>query len=44
VCRIEKGACTGCRMEISIAELDAIKRRPADDVVECPNCTRLLVR
>ena len=44
VCRIEHGACTGCRMEISIAELDAIKRQPAGAAVECPNCTRLLVR
>ncbi len=44
VCRIEHGACTGCRMEISIAELDTIKRQPADAVVECPNCTRLLLR
>lgn len=44
VCRIEHGACTGCRMEISIAELDSIKRQSAEVAVECPNCTRLLVR
>lgn len=44
VCRIEHSACTGCRMEISIAELDTIKRQPPDVAVECPNCTRLLVR
>ncbi|MFM7755184.1 MAG: zinc ribbon domain-containing protein [Actinomycetota bacterium] len=41
---IEHGMCAGCHMDLSVAELDAIKRRPAGDVVECPNCNRLLVR
>lgn len=41
---IEHGMCAGCHMELSVAELDAIKRRPAGDVVECPNCNRLLAR
>lgn len=41
---IEHGMCAGCHMELSVAELDAIKRRPAADVVECPNCNRLLAR
>lgn len=41
---IEHGMCAGCHMDLSVAELDAIKRRPAADVVECPNCNRLLAR
>lgn len=41
---IEHGMCAGCHMDLSVAELDAIKRRPAGDVVECPNCNRLLAR
>lgn len=41
---IEHGMCGGCHMDLSVAELDAIKRRPADDTVECPNCNRLLAR
>jgi len=41
---IEHGMCVGCHMNLSVAELDAIKRRPADHVVECPNCNRLLAR
>lgn len=41
---IEHGMCAGCHMDLSVAELDAIKRRPASDVVECPNCNRLLAR
>jgi uncharacterized protein len=44
VSRIEHGICTGCRMEISIAELDSIKRQPAETDVECPNCSRFLLR
>lgn len=41
---IEHGMCAGCNMDLSVAELDAIKRRPADEIVECPNCNRLIVR
>lgn len=44
VSHIEHGMCSGCRMDISVAELDSIKRQPADAAVECPNCTRLLLR
>lgn len=41
---IEHGMCTGCNMDLSVAERDAIKRRPADETVECPNCNRLIAR
>lgn len=41
---IEHGMCTGCNMDLSVAELDAIKRRPAEEAVECPNCNRLIAR
>jgi len=41
---IEHGMCGGCHMDLSVAELDAMKRRPADDIVECPNCNRLIAR
>ena len=41
---IEHGMCAGCNMDLSVAELDAIKRRPADEIPECPNCNRLLAR
>ena len=44
VAHIEHGMCSGCRMDISVAELDALKRQPFDAAVECPNCTRLLLR
>lgn len=41
---IENKMCAGCNMDLSVAELDAIRRRPADDIVECPNCNRLIAR
>ena len=44
VADIVGGTCSGCHMEISKSELDAIKRLAADVCAECPNCARLLVR
>lgn len=44
VAEIRHGVCGGCHMDISISELDAIKRLPGEVAAECPNCNRLLVR
>jgi predicted nucleic acid-binding Zn-ribbon protein len=44
ITRIQHGVCGGCHMDVSTGELDAIKRLPADQVAECPNCSRLLLR
>lgn len=44
IAEITHGVCGGCHMDISAGEMDAIKRLPADQVAECPNCTRLLLR
>jgi predicted nucleic acid-binding Zn-ribbon protein len=44
IAEIKHGVCGGCHMDISASELDAIKRLPADQFAECPNCTRLLLR
>ena len=44
VAEIKHGVCGGCHMDISISELDTIKRLPPDAIAECPNCNRLLVR
>lgn len=44
ITRIEHGVCGGCHMDVSASELDAIKRVPLDQVAECPNCSRLLLR
>jgi len=44
VTEIQHGHCNGCHMDLSVSELDAVKRLPADVDAECPNCSRLLVR
>ena len=36
--------CEGCHLDLSRGEVDQMKRLPADELVECPNCGRLLVR
>lgn len=36
--------CEGCHLDLSRGEVDNIKRLPIDELVECPNCGRLLVR
>lgn len=36
--------CTGCRLDIDAAELRAIEAAPADEVVTCDECGRILVR
>ena len=36
--------CEGCRLEINAADLRDIAGRPADEVVRCPECSRILVR
>lgn len=36
--------CEGCRLEINSADLREIAAQPDDDVVRCPECSRILVR
>lgn len=38
------GKCEGCHLSLARAEYDQIKRAPADSVVNCPECGRILVR
>ncbi len=38
------GKCEGCHLTIPSAEYAAIKRAPADEMIHCPECTRILVR
>lgn len=42
--RLAKSRCEGCHLEIPSAQLDAIRRAPADEIVNCPECGRILVR
>jgi len=38
------GRCEGCKLALSTAELNEIKATPADEIVRCDNCRRILVR
>lgn len=38
------GRCQGCRLELNMAELRAIRAAPPDEVLECEECDRILVR
>jgi predicted nucleic acid-binding Zn-ribbon protein len=44
VARFEAGRCTGCHLTLSAVEADHIRHAPADELVPCPECGRLLVR
>ncbi|WP_344629788.1 zinc ribbon domain-containing protein [Streptomyces glaucosporus] len=42
--RLYQRRCEGCRLELNITELNEIRQAPADSVVRCENCRRILVR
>lgn len=44
VARLEGRQCTGCHLDLSTGELEAVRRAGPDELVECPQCSRLLVR
>ena len=44
VARLVGNRCDGCHLAIPSAELEGLRRAPADEVVLCPECTRMLVR
>ncbi|MFE9427956.1 zinc ribbon domain-containing protein [Kitasatospora sp. NPDC006697] len=42
--RLYQRRCEGCRVEFAITDLNEIKAQPAETVVRCENCGRILVR
>ena len=42
--RLEDGRCTGCHLALSPRDLDDARRAPADAVLACEACGRILVR
>jgi len=38
------GRCEGCKLALSTAELGRIRQAPADEVLRCEDCRRILVR
>ncbi len=44
VARLQGATCLGCHISLAAAEVDVMKRLPADELAYCPDCGRLLVR
>jgi predicted nucleic acid-binding Zn-ribbon protein len=42
--KLHQKRCDGCRLELNITELNEVRSAPADEVVRCENCRRILVR
>jgi uncharacterized protein len=41
---LEGAMCTGCHLDLTRGELEAVKQVPADEFAECPQCNRALAR
>ncbi len=41
---LQGGRCQGCKVALSIAEMNRIKAAPHDEVLRCEECRRILVR
>jgi uncharacterized protein len=41
---LQGGRCQGCKVALSIAEMNRIKAAPHDEVLRCDECRRILVR
>ena len=44
VAHLEGSHCSGCHMDLSPRELDIVRKVPAGELGECPQCGRILVR
>ncbi|MFG2889366.1 zinc ribbon domain-containing protein [Streptomyces sp. NPDC048248] len=42
--RLFQRRCEGCRLELNITEVNDVRAAPADEVLRCENCHRILVR
>jgi hypothetical protein len=38
------GSCSGCHLTLPAMEVDRIRKAPADEVITCDQCGRILVR
>lgn len=41
---LKSGHCGGCQLEVTVADLDLYRRTPANQVLRCVECDRILVR
>jgi uncharacterized protein len=42
--KLEHGTCMGCQMKLSAVDLDRIRHQPVDVVVQCEDCSSILIR
>jgi predicted nucleic acid-binding Zn-ribbon protein len=42
--RLSGARCEGCHIQIPSAQLEELRRAPDDEIVNCPECMRILVR
>lgn len=42
--RLARGRCSGCQLEITVADMDTYRKAPANQVLRCAECDRILVR
>jgi predicted nucleic acid-binding Zn-ribbon protein len=43
VAKLDGSRCSGCHLDLSRSELDAVKHVGAGEFADCPQCGRLLV-
>lgn len=41
---LQRGHCTGCQLEIPVSDLDGYRKAPANQVLRCVQCDRILIR
>lgn len=41
---LKAGRCTGCQLQLTLADLDTYRKAPANQVLRCAECNRILVR
>lgn len=41
---LRRGRCGGCQLELTVTDLDAYRKAPANEVLRCAECDRILVR
>lgn len=44
VAKLQGTRCTGCHLDLSRVEIEALRAVPTDELPECPQCARILVR
>ncbi|HZX55476.1 MAG TPA: C4-type zinc ribbon domain-containing protein [Ilumatobacteraceae bacterium] len=44
IAKLQGLRCDGCHLDLSRAEVDQLKALPADELADCPQCGRVLVR